>query len=137
MPIDVKFGRPFGVNVEAKLLSEPNIKTEDSIASETEDSLASSEPYSTYRQLAPQLKTLIVPWLSCRFDAQHDVRRSAIAAFEAAFPNPARYAQALSYCRVELVSALSVAALTPPPPKASAPPAVLFSTAASLSVKDP
>ena len=69
------------------------------------------------RQLAPHLKQLIAPWLRCRFDAQQDVRRAAMRAFESAFPAEGKYAQALAFCRDELVRALAELVKAPPPAK--------------------
>jgi hypothetical protein len=66
---------------------------------------------SVRRQLAPQLKTLITPWLCCKFDPHQDVRRAAGAAFDTALANPTKYAEALSYCREELVRNLAELAL--------------------------
>lgn len=75
---------------------------------------------SVRRQLAPQLKTLITPWLCCKFDPHHDVRRAASAAFDAALANPTKYAEALAYCREELVRSLAELALeTKEPPRAA------------------
>ena len=71
------------------------------------------------RQLAPQLKALMPPWLCCKCDAQHDVRRAATAAFAAAFPTPDKFGGALNFCREELVRSLAERALTPAPPKPS------------------
>ena len=71
------------------------------------------------RQLAPQLRTLMPPWLCCKCDAQHDVRRAAAAAFTAAFPNADKEGSALLYCREELVAGLTERALATPPPKPS------------------
>ena len=71
------------------------------------------------RQLAPQLRTLMPPWLCCKCDAQHDVRRAAAAAFTAAFPSADKEGSALLYCREELVAGLAERALAPAPPKPS------------------
>ena len=71
------------------------------------------------RQLAPQLRTLMPPWLCCKCDVQHDVRRAAAAAFTTAFPSAEKGGSALLYCREELVSGLVERALAPAPPKGS------------------
>ena len=67
------------------------------------------------RQLAPHLKQLVTPWLRCRFDGQNDVRRAALAAFQAAFPGEGKYRQALAFCRDELLPSLGEIVLTVPP----------------------
>ena len=69
------------------------------------------------KQLAPQLKRLVVPWLCCEFDPQPDVRRAAKEAWRLAFPNAAKDAEVLVHCRDELVRGLAEVALLPPPPK--------------------
>ena len=71
------------------------------------------------RQLAPQLRTLMPPWLCCKCDVQHDVRRAAAAAFTTAFPSAEKGGSALLYCREELVSGLVERALALAPPKVS------------------
>ena len=69
------------------------------------------------KQLAPQLKRLVVPWLCCEFDPQPDVRRAAKEAWRLAFPNAAKDAEVLVHCRDELVRGLAEVALLPPPQK--------------------
>ena len=71
------------------------------------------------RQLATRLKQLITPWLCCKCDPQHDVRRSADAAFAAAFPNATKFGEVLLFCREELVRSLAERALAPPPAKSA------------------
>ena len=71
------------------------------------------------RQLAPQLKQLITPWLCCKCDPQHDVRRSADGAFAAAFPSATKFGEVLLFCREELVRSLVERALAPPPAKSA------------------
>ena len=71
------------------------------------------------RQLAPQLKLLIAPWLRCRFDPQHDVRRAAIGAFTSAFPAEGKYASALAFCQEDLLVTLAETAFASPPARSA------------------
>lgn len=67
------------------------------------------------KRLAPHLKSLLAPWLRCRFDAQHDVRNAATAAFSAAFPGEGNYVRALALFAEDVTRALGEAATAAAP----------------------
>ena len=69
------------------------------------------------KRLLPHLKQLLLPWLRCRFDGQHDVRSAAIGAFSAAFPGEGNYSRALSLFVEDLVRGLDELLRAPLPSK--------------------